>query len=206
MERLRLLIAEDSERDTELLQALIEQAGYDVEYQRVETAEEFSVALSERSWDLVLSDHSMPDFNALTGLRILQERDLDLPLIVVCGNRGEDVAVAAIKAGARDYIVKDNLTGLIPAIERELREAEERRKQRAVEKAQAQRLEQALQESEERYRLVVDRAPIGICLVDRNGYIIKEYSLCVCTGGDCRELRRHTVLPIGKLLYTTCMI
>lgn len=161
--RLRLLIAEDSERDTELARVMLEDAGYNVEFRRVETVEEFSAAATQGRWDLVLSDHSMPGFSSLTALGLLQKHDLDLPFIVVSGQIGEDAAVAAMKAGAHDYVMKDNLTRLVPAIERELREAEDRRKRRAA--------EAALREIEDRYRLVFDSAPIGICLSDLNGYI-----------------------------------
>src|SRR5579872_1840766 len=136
-ERLRLLIAEDSERDTELMETLLEEAGYDVALRCVQTAADFRIALVDEKWDLVLSDHSMPGFSALAALQLLQDQGLDLPFIVVCGRGGEDVAAAAMKAGAHDYIMKDNLTRLIPAIQRELREAEERRRRRALEQERA---------------------------------------------------------------------
>jgi len=125
---LRLLIAEDSEWDVELVHAELQRAGYDVHHQRVQTAGDFVRALSQATWDLVISDHSMPGFSALAALEILQQQRLDLPFIVVCGEEGQDTAVAAMKAGAHDYIMKEDLARLVPAVRRELREAEERRR------------------------------------------------------------------------------
>jgi len=134
---LRLLIAEDSQRAAELLQSTIEQAGYASEYRRVETSEAFRDALAAGSWDLVLSDHSMPGFSAVAALQLIREQGLDLPLIIVCGKAGEEGAVAAMHAGAHDYFIKDDMKRLIPVIERELRGAEDRRERRVLEHERA---------------------------------------------------------------------
>jgi diguanylate cyclase (GGDEF)-like protein/PAS domain S-box-containing protein len=144
---LRVLIVEDSESDSVLLQRELRRAGYDIAYDRVDTAPAMREALGRCEWDVVLSDYSMPGFGALEALEILHESGLDLPFIIVSGAVGEDTAVAAMRAGAHDYIMKGNLARLPPAIERELREVAVRRQRR--------RAELALRESEERYALVL---------------------------------------------------
>ena len=120
---LRVLIIEDSEDDAELLALALEDGGYQVIYQRVDTKTGMQTALSSRSWNIVLADYSMPRFSAIAALEILKEWQLDLPFVIVSGKIGEDTAVAAMKAGAHDYLVKGQLSRLLPAVERELREA-----------------------------------------------------------------------------------
>ena len=90
-------------------------------------------ALEQEKWDLVLADHSMPQFNSGGALVLLQQSKIDIPFIIVSGNIGEEVAVEAMKSGAHDYIIKGNLARLIPAIQRELREASERRARKKAE-------------------------------------------------------------------------
>lgn len=133
--RLRILLVEDSEEDTLLLMREIRRGGYEPECRRVETAEEMGAALSDGSWDLVISDYRLPQFSAPAALETLKESRLDLPFIIVSGKIGEDLAVAAMKAGAHDYLMKGSLSRLVPAIERELREADKRRKHRKAEEA-----------------------------------------------------------------------
>ncbi|MDD4890356.1 MAG: response regulator [Phycisphaerae bacterium] len=131
---LRILIVEDSDDDAQLLLRQLKRDGYDVASRRVETEADMAKALDGQAWDLVLSDYVMPRFSAPTALRVLQDKGLDLPFIIVSGAIGEEMAVAAMKAGAHDYIRKDNLTRLTAAIDRELREAVERRERRRLEK------------------------------------------------------------------------
>lgn len=121
---LRVLIIEDSEDDTQLLLNHLHRAGYETVWKRVETAEAMNVALERGPWDIVLSDYTMPSFSGLEALRLLQEKELDIPFVMVSGTIGEDTAVAAMKAGAHDYIMKNNTARLIPAVEREIKEAE----------------------------------------------------------------------------------
>src|SRR5438128_10688518 len=90
-------------------------------------------ALSERGWDLVIADYIMPHFDGLAALALVKEKGLDLPFIIVSGHITDDTAVAAMKAGAHDYVMKDNLARLGPAVERELREAAVRRRRRQSE-------------------------------------------------------------------------
>jgi PAS domain S-box-containing protein len=126
----------------------------------VETSEAMADALNRQEWDLVISDYSMPFFGGLEALKLLQEKDPDLSFILLTGQVGEDVAVEAMKAGAHDYILKSNPARLIPAVERELRDTRARRKNRQN--------EQALRESRERYRLIVENANEGIWYVDES--------------------------------------
>ena len=130
MKPLRVLIIEDSENDTELLLRELRRGGYVPEFKRVETPDGMNEALSMQSWDIVISDYAMPRFNGLQALKILQEKDIDIPFIIISGSIGENVAVEAMRAGAHDYLMKNNLARLLPAIERELREVHVRQGRR----------------------------------------------------------------------------
>ena len=123
---IRVLIIEDSEDDLLLVLREFKRGGYEPIYTRVETRETLEEALKSQPWDIIISDYTMPRMTGLMALDIVQNSLLDIPFIIVSGNVGEDIAVAAMKAGAHDYLMKDNLTRLIPAIERELRESEVR--------------------------------------------------------------------------------
>ncbi|MBW4534519.1 MAG: EAL domain-containing protein [Pleurocapsa minor HA4230-MV1] len=131
---LRVLIIEDSEDDAELLAIALENGGYQVIHQRVDTRADLETALSNKPWDIVLADYSMPQFSAIAALEILKEQQLDLPFVIVSGKIGEDTAVAAMKAGAHDYLIKGQLSRLLPAVERELREAIFREEYRSAQK------------------------------------------------------------------------
>ncbi len=131
---LRVLIVEDSEDDAELLAIALKRGDYEIIYQRVDTKSSMQIALEKQLWDIVLADYSMPQFSAIAALELLKERQLDLPFVIVSGKIGEDTAVAAMKAGAHDYLVKGQLSRLIPAVERELREAVLREEYRAAQK------------------------------------------------------------------------
>ena len=121
---LRVLIVEDSEDDAELLAIELKRGGYQPICQRVETQLGMQTALDEQvSWDIVLADYALPNFNAIAALDVLKNHKLDLPFIIVSGKIGEDTAIAAMKAGAHDYLLKGKLARLVPAVERELREA-----------------------------------------------------------------------------------
>ncbi|HWQ12821.1 MAG TPA: ATP-binding protein [Roseiflexaceae bacterium] len=130
---LRVLIVEDSPADALLLTRHLQRSGYALTWERVETAAAMHEALARKEWDFVIADYQMPQFSGLAALALTHELGLDLPFIIVSGTIGEDVAVAAMKAGAHDYIMKDNLTRLTPAVDRELREAVERSKRRLAE-------------------------------------------------------------------------
>src|SRR5688572_5144328 len=121
---LRALLAEDVERDALLLVKELERGGFDVSFERVETAEGLASALDRQAWDIVVSDYTMPRFNAPQALALVKERRLDLPFIIVSGTVDEETAVGAIRAGAHDFMAKGRLARLVPAIERELQEAQ----------------------------------------------------------------------------------
>jgi PleD family two-component response regulator len=130
---IRILLVEDSEDDAALVVRRLRSGGLDVEFARVDTAPALDEALGQRTWDLVIADYAMPQLTAEAALARVRARGLDLPFIIVSGSIGEETAVRAMKAGAHDYIMKDNLARLVPAIERELREAAERRERRRAE-------------------------------------------------------------------------
>jgi signal transduction histidine kinase len=129
---LRVLILEDDERDAAILIRELKRAGYDLTCERVESESEMANALATQTWDLVLSDYSMPQFDALAAIRLLAKIDLDLPFIVVSGSVGEEAAVELMREGAHDFLFKSKLTRMIPVIERELREAGRRAQHRDV--------------------------------------------------------------------------
>ena len=135
---LRVLIVEDSSDDAELVLRQLRRAGYDPAFERVQTADAMKGALEREAWDLVVSDYSMPQFDAPAALNLLKQSGRDVPFLVVSGSIGEDVAVAMMKIGAHDYILKQNLTRFVSAVQRELREAENRRQQRLTEQARQQ--------------------------------------------------------------------
>lgn len=126
--QLRTLIVEDSEDDALLIVKELKRGGYDPSYERVDTAAGMSIALSKQEWDVMLVDHSMPHFSAPAALNLMKKRGLDLPFIIVSGTLGENNAVKAIKAGAHDYLTRDNLKRLAPAVKREMKEAAARRR------------------------------------------------------------------------------
>jgi signal transduction histidine kinase len=150
---LRVLILEDSEDDAALLLRALRTGGYESDYVRAETASGMAEALGRGDWSIIVSDYSMSGFTALQALNLLRERALDIPLIIVSGTIGEETAVAAMRHGAKDYLMKGNLTRLPAAIARELREAEDRQDRRNA--------EEALRRSEDHLRQVQKVEAIG---------------------------------------------
>lgn len=154
---LRVLIIDDSEDDTLLLARMVRRV-FDLSYERVETAEAMLAALEQAEWDAIISDYSMPRFSGMAALELFKTMQIDIPFIMVSGVMGEETAVEAMRAGAHDYLIKDNLDRLLPAIERELREARERRALRRAEE-QVLTLSRALAQSAS---LVMITDPAGI--------------------------------------------
>jgi len=144
---LRVLMVEDSEDDALLVLRELRAAGYDPTHERVDTAAALEASLDRHPWDVVIGDYSMPHFSGTAALAILRERGLDIPYICVSGTITEELAVAAMKAGANDYVTKGQLKRLLPAIERELREAQARATLRATEAS---------------FATLVEHAPVGI--------------------------------------------
>src|SRR5215467_8664112 len=145
---LRVLLLEDSEDDAELLILQLRRGGYDPAVERFDSAEAFSAALNRKDWDVVISDYVMPGFGGLEALELFKQTRLDIPFVIVSGHIGEEVAVAALKAGANDYVMKDRLVRLAPAIKRALQETWIARAHRSA--------NDALRENEERFRQLAE--------------------------------------------------
>ena len=130
---LSLLIVEDNDDDAQLLLVKLRRAGYEPDYLRCESEDSLREALHDRDWQIVVSDYAMPGFSGLKALQVLREHSATTPFILVSGTVGEEIAVEAMRSGASDYIMKDNLARLVPAIERELRDSRERADRRRTE-------------------------------------------------------------------------
>jgi signal transduction histidine kinase len=131
--QLRVLLVEDSSDDAVLVLRELRRGGYEVSHQQIDTPDAMKAALENKIWDLVISDYAMPRFSGDDALRLLRAKDRDVPFIFVSGTIGEESAVAALKVGAQDYLMKTNIKRLVPAVRRELRESEERRERRRLE-------------------------------------------------------------------------
>jgi len=160
---LRVLIAEDSEDDTELMLREMKRGGFDPVYERVDTPLAMLNSLDRGKWDIVIGDHSIPNLSTATVLTLLKERNLDLPYIIVSGSIDEKVAFAALTVGAQDFLRKDELDKLVPAIERALRGPGEENLLHKVEKA--------LCESEELFRTLVESSADIVLILSENGNI-----------------------------------
>jgi signal transduction histidine kinase/DNA-binding response OmpR family regulator len=141
---LRIILIEDSEQDAAEILQRIHDGGYETEVRQITQEEEMIRALEEGAWDLVIAEYMVPGFSSFNVLRLLKERELDTPLIIVSGSLNEAIAVQAMQEGATDYIYKDNLMRLLPAVEREVRDANIRKEKRSA--------EQALSLTEAKYR------------------------------------------------------
>src|SRR5258706_279456 len=154
---IRLLLVEDSEDDALLLLRELKRGGYEPTHERVATEAGLAAALDRQEWDLVIGDHSMPGFSGIAALVLVRGRGLDVPFICVSGTITEDMAVAAMRAGASDWVNKGQLKRLLPAVERELREAKGRATLRATEAS---------------YATLVEHAPVGIYRSTPDGRIL----------------------------------
>jgi signal transduction histidine kinase/CheY-like chemotaxis protein len=132
---IRALIVEDSEDDTMLVVHELKRNDFDVQFERVDTYKEMKISLQNKDWDIVFCDYSMPKFDGLSALKLLHEERCELPFIIVSGTIGEEVAVNAMKSGADDYIMKDNLSRLSSAVKRELEEFKNRQELKRMEEA-----------------------------------------------------------------------
>lgn len=185
MPPLRLILIEDSSADAELVTRQLRGAGFDFEHRIVQDAGELRSALSQGPWDVAIADYNLPGFGAPEALEIIQEAGVDLPFIIISGVISDEIAVNAMKAGARDFVMKQNLARLIPAIHRELREAEVRR-----ERMQAA---DALDESEAKFRSAFEYAATGIALVSLDDrWLHVNSALCDIVGYTETELQTLT--------------
>ncbi|HOY68913.1 MAG TPA: response regulator [Candidatus Ozemobacteraceae bacterium] len=160
---LRCLQVEDSESDAALIRRLLQKSGFDIRSERVENAEGMRAALRSQPWDVIIADYQLPAFDAPAALAVLIETGLDIPFIVVSGLVGEEIAVEMMKRGAADYLTKERLSRLAPAVERELREAEVRRERR--------RAVAALADEKERLLVTLRSIGEGVITTDMTGRI-----------------------------------
>jgi len=161
---LRILIVDDSSTDAELVLQELRSGGFEPSFRRVDTEATLSAALDTNEWDIIVVDNGIPQFSGLEALRLAREKNPDIPLIMLSSRAGEVAAVEAMKAGAHDYIMKDNLGRLVAAVGRELQESEERRERR--------RAEQALEEHAHFMRVLLDAIPTPIFYKDTIGMFL----------------------------------
>lgn len=166
---LRLLIVEDDEGDAELIVNQLRHGGYEPTWERVDTAPALTAALRRQVWDIITCDWVMPQFSGPRALAVILESDIDVPVVVISGQIGEEYAVTALRGGAHDVVSKSRLTRLVPAIERELQETEVRRARR--------RAEEALRGSEERYRSLAVVASEILWTTDARGEVKEDLPL-----------------------------
>jgi PAS domain S-box-containing protein len=177
---LRLLLVEDSEADAELLLAELRRSGFHTVLKRVDSETELRESLAAESWEIVLCDHGLPSFSSMEALRLVRDTGSDIPFVVLSGTIGEEAAVEALKAGARDVVLKTNLARLGPVVDRELREAENRRlqeRERSELQTRLVRLNEELRASELQYRLLFEHNPQPMLVYDRR-------TLEIATGND----------------------
>ncbi len=161
----RILLVEDNPDDGLLLERHLRRNGFAPTIVRVETAPEMTAALAEPvAPDLVLADYNLPEFSGPEALRMVRATGLDLPFIMLSGVMTETTAVESMRAGAHDYVTKQNLARLVPAVERELREVEDRGRKRAV--------EAALKDSQDRFHRLVEGMPMGLLIANADGRIV----------------------------------
>ncbi|MDK2973057.1 MAG: hypothetical protein PWP23_2812 [Candidatus Sumerlaeota bacterium] len=186
---LRVLVVEDSEDDFFLIQRTLVKGGFTLESRRVESEPELRSALQDETWDLVLCDFSMPCLTAIEALAAFREFDLEIPFIVVSGSIGEERAVEMMRAGAHDVVMKDRISLLVSAVERELREAQVRRRQREA--------EEALARSEERFKTYFELGIIGMAIISpsKNWEAVNR-RLCQILGYSREELLGKTLKEI----------
>jgi PAS domain S-box-containing protein len=204
-QKLNILLVEDSPDDALLLERHLRRNGFAPTIFRVETAATMRAALAGAfSADIVLADYNLPNFSGPEALQLLKESSLDIPFIMLSGAVSEQTAVDSMRAGAQDYVSKQNLTRLMPAIERELKEASGRRKKQVA--------EAALQASEARFHRLVEAMPLGLLIADRSGRILYAndavvqllgYPDEILTGGLtvhalCPEIIHATVFHDGE--------
>jgi PAS domain S-box-containing protein len=163
---LRVIIVEDSEDDALLLIRKLKEGGYDPVYERVENVAAMKKAIKEKQWDIILCDYKMPNFSAPSAIAVLKKLNIDIPIIIVSGAIGEEMAIECMRSGAQDYIMKSSLSRLCPAIYRELEEAKVRKKQKHT--------EEKLHREEQRFRALAEQSSDIIALVDPEGTALYE--------------------------------
>ncbi|MDB6038704.1 MAG: hybrid sensor histidine kinase/response regulator [Verrucomicrobiales bacterium] len=176
----KVLLLEDSESDGLLLACELERGGYAPEIERVWTGPKLDAALQDRTWDIIISDFSMPSFNAFEGLALLKKSGRDIPFVIVSGTIGEERAVAAMKAGAADYLPKGTAGRLVPVINRELADSRKRQLQRVTQKT--------LATFEGNFRTLVENSTAGICVIQDDRFVYVNPQVSQILGHSAVEL------------------
>lgn len=196
---LRVLIVEDSEDDLLLVIRELKKGGFSPVYERVDTAAAMRKALEEKQWDIILCDYKMPQFSGPSAIALLKETNLDIPILIISGKIGEDIAAECMHLGAQDYIMKNNMARLCPAIAREIEEAESRNKRKEM--------EQELLHSQEKYQNILENIEDGYYEVDLAGnFTFFNSSLCRIMGYSSEEMtgmnnRQYTDKEGAKKLF-----
>ncbi len=176
---LRVLLIEDNDNDALLLLRELESGGFNPISERVQTASALKACLDESDWDIAISDYVMPEFCGSEAVAIIAEHPKDIPCIMVSGKMGEEYAVEAMRLGAEDYILKDKLSRLVPAVQRELRDAAARRQQAEAEKK--------LEQTREQYRLVVEGTSESILVANNGLFLFVNRAFAELTGRPADE-------------------
>ena len=185
---IKILIIEDSEDDVFFLMRHLKNEGYKPEYKQIETAKEFHLALEE-PWDIIITDHTLPDFNSIEAITILNAAQKDIPLIVLSGTIDQSIAIESMRLGARDFIMKDETSRLIPAIERELKDTKNRKHSRQSEI----KLKSDLQG-------LMDHSPALIYVKDLNG----QYTFINEQGEKLFKIERNEIIGKSDSDLFTC--
>lgn len=188
--KLRVLFVENSDEDCALIFDELLHNGYEPHLEQVRTEQEMRTALQKKSWDIILCDHSLPQFDSSEALRLYKESGLEIPFIIVSGTIEDELAAKAMKAGAHDFVSKNNLVRLMPVIQRELRHVELRK--------ECQQAEEALRESEAHLRAIVEATPECVKIIDRNGLLmeINKAGLAMIECDDLASLKEKCVYPM----------
>jgi diguanylate cyclase (GGDEF)-like protein/PAS domain S-box-containing protein len=198
MQDLRILFIEDFENDVILLLRELQKGGYNVQWERVETAGDLEAALTRQPWDLIICDYSIPRMNVQVALEIMQQSELDLPFIIVSGSIEEEAAVSALKAGAHDFIIKNNLARFLPAITRELKEAENRR--------ELKRADDNLRASEMRFRSTFESMVEGCQIIGYDWrYLYVNDSAAKHSQRTKEQMLGHTVMECYPGIESTAL-
>jgi len=165
---IHILLVEDSEDDAILLERQIKKGDLEIQAKRVCNSDEMKQALVEDTWDAIICDYMMPDFTVTDALNLVHDLGYDLPFIIVSGTISDEIAVEMMKAGAHDYLTKNNLSRLVPALEREIEEAKNRQKRKTA--------EQALRDSERKHRMLIESLNDTVIVFDADGKVSEFYS------------------------------
>jgi PAS domain S-box-containing protein len=190
---IKVLLVEDDEDDARLAMRMLRQGGFDPAWRRVQDAQSLKAAFAEERWDAVLSDFKLPKFNGMAALTLFREAGLDIPFIFFSGTIGEETAVAAMKAGASDYVMKQNMARLAPVLERELGQALIRAEHR---KGQVE-----LELSRDRYVDLYDTAPVGYLTLSTEGLVAQVNLTCADMLGTERDVLLRT--PFVQFVQAT---